>query len=169
MMKKETLHRTIKLDHDVAYIAQELANRRELSKVLSELLRKEYGIITEHDILQNQINELERRKSEVDSNLKELKKVMMEKIDKENEELRIEKLNIELANINIDMKNEMNLITNKTVDDLNIDIEYFEGSALMVEISRKKNELRKEIENKFSIRKNEIIKELEAYSLMEIN
>ena len=49
--------RTISLDGDVAEIAQELADKSQLSKVLSQLLRNAYNISDEVAVLKEKLNE----------------------------------------------------------------------------------------------------------------
>lgn len=57
--------RTIQLTGDVAEIAQKLADNNELSKVLSDLLRQNYGYATKMSKIQAQLAEIAESESEL--------------------------------------------------------------------------------------------------------
>ena len=114
-MKKESTHRTIKLDADVANIASELAKQRKLSSVLSELLRREYGITFEEDLTQSQVNELQRQREGIDKALNDLQQIHMknQQIEKSNEIESLEKefwLKLRMEN-EIEAESKVSIIT----------------------------------------------------------
>lgn len=159
-MTEKDNHRTIRLDGDVKNIASELASRRELSKVLSELLRKEYGMTFEEDLMNTKINELNRQKQEIEENLSALEKVQQEKADRKQKRLRIEELEKQFSLLNLNMKNEIDELSGLTLEDFNIPTEGFEDHQIMASLSRMKTEGRQKIIEKFQRRSDEIQFEL---------
>lgn len=159
-MKEKDNHRTIKLDLDVAPIASELASKRILSKVLSELLRKEYGISFEEDLLKSKIQELERQSEAIKDQMNELNHTMNRKKEKELNEEMISNLEYEIANLSNNLKIELKSVIDLTVDELGIDQNKFKDHELMSEISKAKGRKRISITDTFKEREEQINKEL---------
>jgi hypothetical protein len=160
-MKNKDNHRTIKLDGDVSSIADELASKRQLSKVLSELLRKEYGISFEDDLLKSKLNDLKRQNEIINEQMEELNFTIQRKNEKAENDKSIESLEIELNNLGLTLKKKMNLIIEMDQNDLGIDETQFEPHELMSEISKAKGKMRLDLNNEIKERHLEIIKELE--------
>ena len=159
-MTEKDNHRTIRLDGDVKNIASELASRRELSKVLSELLRKEYGITFEEDLMKTKINELNRQKKEIEESLSILETAKREKDDLKRRAAKIEELKKEFSLLNLKMKDEIDQLNRMTLEDFNIPTEGFEDHRVMLALSKAKTEGRKKIIEKFQRRSDEIHFEL---------
>jgi len=160
-MNRKDRMRSIKLEGDVASIAEELASKRILSKTLSELLRKEYGISFEDDLLKSRMNDLKRQSEQIEEQLSELTHTMNRKQAKQFNDEQIEKLETELNNFDITQRKELQLVIDMTVEDLGIDKKIHQPHELMSEISKAKGLIRIEIHNKFAQRKKDILKELE--------
>ena len=154
-------HRTIRLDLDVSVIAQALADKRQLSQVLSELLRKEYGVNFEEDQLKSKISELKRQQSEINEQMKELKHTLELKSIKENNSSIISQLENELQLLEFNKRQEFESIVQLKIEDLGIVKEGLKDHELMSEISKMKGRKRQEIQKKYSDRHNEILLELE--------
>lgn len=159
-MKEKDNHRTIKLDLDVAPIASELASKRILSKVLSELLRKEYGISFEEDLLKSKMQDLERQSEAIKDQMNELNHTINRKKEKELNEEMISNLEYELANLSTNLKIELKSVIDLTVDELGIDQNKFKDHELMSEISKAKGRKRISITDSFKEREEKINKEL---------
>lgn len=160
-MKNKDNHRTIKLDGDVSSIADELASKRQLSKVLSELLRKEYGISFEDDLLKSKLNDLKRQNEIINEQMEELNFTIQKKNEKAENDKSIESLEIELNNLGLTLKKKMNLIIEMDQNDLGIDEAQFEPHELMSEISKRKGKMRLDLNNEIKERHIEIMSELE--------
>lgn len=160
-MKNKDNHRTIKLDGDVSSIADELASKRQLSKVLSELLRKEYGISFEDDLLKSKLNDLQRQNEIINEQMEELNFTIQRKNEKAENDKSIESLEIELNNLGLTLKKKMNLIIEMDQKDLGIDETQFEPHELMSEISKAKGKMRLDLNDEIKERHLEIMKELE--------
>ncbi len=165
MIEKEK-HRTITLDLDVSPIASELASKRKLSSVLSELLRKEYGVNQEEDILNSQINELNRQQLQIQNDLIELKQIQFQKsrINKiKTEKIELEK---EFQLLNLNMKQE---IENALNDHESIQNETdLLPHEVMLKVAKEKRAIRLQITEKFNERKSFIISRLKELGDQEI-
>lgn len=160
-MKNKDNHRTIKLDGDVASIADELASKRQLSKVLSELLRKEYGISFEDDLLKSKLNDLQRQNEIINEQMEELNFTIQRKNEMEQNDKAIETLEIELNNLGLTLKQKMQLIIEMDHQELGIDETQFEPHELMSEISKEKGKMRLDLNNEIKERHLAIMEELE--------
>jgi len=160
-MNKKDRMRSIKLEGDVASIAEELASKRILSKTLSELLRKEYGISFEDDLLKSRMNDLKRQSEEIDEQLSQLTHTINRKEAQKYNDDQILILETELNNWDIVQRKELQLVIDMSYQELGIDKNKYEPHQLMSEISKAKGLIRIEIHSKFEKRKKEILKELE--------
>jgi hypothetical protein len=160
-MNKKDRMRSIKLEGDVASIAEELASKRILSKTLSELLRKEYGISFEDDLLKSRMNDLKRQSEQIEEQLSELTHTMNRKESQKFNDQQIANLETELNNFDILQRKELQMVIDMTYLELGIDKTKYEPHQLMSEISKAKGLIRIEIHSKFAKRKKEILKELE--------
>lgn len=70
--------RSIRLDGDVAQIAQKLADDKMLSHTLSKLLRQHYGLNTEIDAVKQQLDRIVNERME----MQKQEKLLADKIDK---------------------------------------------------------------------------------------
>jgi vacuolar-type H+-ATPase subunit I/STV1 len=155
-MIKENTHRTIKLDHDVANIAAQLAKERRLSSVLSELLRKEYGVSFEDDLIKSQINELQRQKELLDNSLNDLQNQIKDKEEKKRKTILIEELEKELSLLKLKEKQEVDLILKKPIEAYNIETGGLEDWQISSKLGEHRRFERLEIQNKYRDRENEI-------------
>lgn len=159
-MKKESLHRTIKLDADVANIASELASKRKLSKVISELLRREYGVSFEADLIQSQINELQRQRASIDSGLDELISIQNKKQEEMMKQNLVQDLEKEFSLLKINCENEIEEMRKLTIEDFNIETNGLEDHQVMLELAKIKGSKRLEIQSRYAQRREEIITQL---------
>lgn len=163
MIEKEK-HRTISLDLDVSPIASELASKRKLSSVLSELLRKEYGVNQEEDILNSQINELNRQQSQIENDLIQLKSIQLENERIKNIKQEKFQLENEFNLLNLRMKQEIEEMRDQPNSSFAIDEKGLEPHEIMVALAKEKGRIRIEITKRFNDRKKFIqqrLKELE--------
>ena len=160
-MKKESTHRTIKLDADVANIASELAKQRKLSSVLSELLRREYGITFEEDLIQSQVNELQRQREGIDKALNDLQQIQQEKINKLKKSNEIESLEKEFSLLKLRMESEIEEARKQSLDHYNISTDGLEDWEITGLLAKTRGEERMKITEKFNNRKREILDRLE--------
>jgi hypothetical protein len=159
-MNRKDRMRSIKLEGDVASIAEELASKRILSKTLSELLRKEFGMSFEDDLLKSRMNDLERQSQTINEQMAELSKTINIKEMKAFNDEMIINLEDELNNLISTKREEMKKVIELTIEDLGIDPYNFEPHELMSQVSKAKGAKRKEIEIFYTERNNEIIEEL---------
>jgi len=159
-MNKKDRMRSIKLEGDVASIAEELASKRILSKTLSELLRKEYGISFEDDLLKSRMTDLERQRESINEQMSDLTNTIKRKEEKQFNLDSITKFETELNNLQSSLRSELNLVVEMNNLDLGIEEDKFEPHKLMSEISKAKGLIRIEIHNKYENRKKEITQEL---------
>lgn len=156
MRRKKGNHRTIRLDLDVENIATELSSKRKLSEVLSELLRNEFGVSFEEDLLKSKINELERQKNEIDQSLRDLNISRKIKIDQQMKTHAIENLEKEFSLIKIKMDREIEEMRKMKNDYFNIDEKGLEGHEIMLALAKAKGAARVSIQNKYAIRAEQI-------------
>lgn len=160
-MKKEGTHRTIKLDADVANIASELAQKRKLSSVLSELLRREYGITFEEDLIQSQVNELQRQREGIEKALNDLQQIQEEKLSKVKRENEIENLEKEFSLLKLRMEDEIEQARKQTLDHYNISTDGLEDWEITGLLAKTRGEERMKITQKYNNRKKDILDRLE--------
>lgn len=79
--------RTISLDGDVAEIAQELADKSQLSKVLSELLRSSAGLTSQVELMKDELNAIVDERRALDERARSLEDAIDKK---EAESLKIQ-------------------------------------------------------------------------------
>ena len=147
-MKKESTHRTIKLDAEVANIASELAKQRKLSSVLSELLRREYGITFEEDLIQSQVNELQRQREGIDKALNDLQQIQQEKINKLKKSNEIESLEKEFSLLKLRMESEIEEARKQSLDHYNISTDGLEDWEITGLLAKTRGEERMKITEK---------------------
>lgn len=161
MKKQKDNHRTIKLDGDVANIASELAKQRRLSSVLSELLRREYGITFEEDLIQSQVNELQRQKEGIDKALNDLQAIQEEKMMKLHRSNEIERLEKEFSLLKLRMDNEIEEARKQTLDHYNISTDGLEDWEITGLLAKTRGDERMKITERYNNRKKEILDRLE--------
>ncbi len=160
-MRKEATHRTIKLDSDVANIASELAKQRKLSSVLSELLRREYGITFEEDLIQSQVNELQRQREGIEKALNDLQQIQDEKLIKLKRSNEIENLEKEFSLLKLRMEDEIEEARKQTLDHYNISTDGLEDWEITGLLAKTRGQERMKITQKYNNRKQEILDRLE--------
>ena len=159
-MKKESTHRTIKLDADVANIAAELASKRKLSSVLSELLRREYGITFEEDLIQSQVNELNRQREGIEKALNDLHQIQHQKEIEINKQSRIDQLEREFSLLKLNMDQEIEAIRSRPLESFNISTIGLEAWEITKHLAKQRGDMRIEITKKYDNRRKEIAGEL---------
>ena len=159
-MKKESTHRTIKLDADVANIAAELASKRKLSSVLSELLRREYGITFEEDLIQSQVNELNRQREGIEKALNDLHQIQHQKEIELNKQGRIDELEREFSLLKLNMDQEIEAIRSRPLESFNISTIGLEAWEITKQLAKQRGDMRMEITKKYDNRRKEIADEL---------
>lgn len=166
-MKKDN-HRTIKLDGDVANIAAELASQRRLSSVLSELLRREYGITFEQDLIKSQMNELQRQKEKIDKSLLDLQLIQHEKEVKQSRKNEIQELEKEYSLLKLNMDREIEEARKTPIEDFDIITEGLEAWEITKQIATKRGSLRIQITQKYESRREEIEARLEELKSAQV-
>ena len=159
-MKKKDDHRTIRLDADVANIASELASKRKLSEVLSELLRREYGTSFEEDLIQSKMNELNRQREGIERAMNDLQEIVIEKKRKIDRQNKIKELEEEFSLLKFNMDEEIKKAREQSLDHYDIITDGLEAWEITAALAKARGEERLSITKKFNERREQIIIEL---------
>lgn len=160
MKKERDDPRCIRLDGDVSNIASTLAKERRLSSVLSDLLRREFGVSFEEDLLQSQLNEIERQREEIEERKEEIEHQLKIKKRSQFVHSRIDELESEYGLLKFKCKTEIENVGKMSVEDLEIERGDLEDHQFMVMISKARQKMREEIGERYASRDNEIQREL---------
>lgn len=160
MKKEKDDPRCIRLDGDVSNIASTLAKERRLSSVLSDLLRREFGVSFEEDLLQSQLNEIERQREEIEERKEEIEHQLNIKKRSQFVHSRIDELEAEYGLLKFKCKTEIENVGKIPVEDLEIERGDLEDHQFMVMISKTRQKMREEIAERYASRDKEIEREL---------
>lgn len=160
MKKEKDDPRCIRLDGDVSNIASTLAKERRLSSVLSDLLRKEFGVSFEEDLLESQLNEIQRQKEEIEERKEEIEHQIKLKKRSKWIHSRIEKLETEYGLLKFKCKKEIEGVAKIPIESLEVVKGDLEDHKFMVEVAKARQKMREEIAQRYAERDKAISNEL---------